>query len=134
MDDMFLAAEISIKSYLISLFAGSFTISLIGSIALASANPLVLLVAFLVSFFVGALVILIIAAPIYAGLLSAGYANYVTSGLSAIFISVVPYFYGGIYLTAIFAAYGVPIALFAHFLASKECNKVPPYNPGPLRG
>jgi len=117
--DAFRAVELAIKNYFISLLAGSFFISFIGG-SLLGADPLTCIVAFLISLFGGGLVVALVAAPVYAGLLSAGFATYYTVSLLAVLIS------GGFYLVnfdplaLLFAAYGVPISLFAHFLTKRE--------------
>jgi hypothetical protein len=131
--DVLRAAEVAVKNYLISLLAGSFLVSLIGCVAF-STGALTFLPAFLVSLFVGALTVTFIAAPIYAGLHCAGIASYVSAGFSALLISAALYPVGGIYLTAVFAAYGLPIALLTHFLAKRERSAPANYNPGSLRG
>ena len=131
--DALKAAEISIKSYLLSLLAGSLLVSLTGCIALR-ADPFVMLAALLVSLFVGAVIVTFLAAPIYAGLLCAGIANYISSLISALLIAVASYPFGGLFAFAVVACYGVPIALFAHFLAKRERGKPPAYSRGPLPG
>ena len=117
--DVFRAVELAIKNYFISLLAGSFFISFIGG-SLFGADPLTCIVAFLISLFGGGLVVAFVAAPVYAGLLSAGIATYYSVSLLAVLIA------GGFYLvnfdplSLFFAAYGVPISLFAHFLTKRE--------------
>ena len=117
--DVFRAAEIAIKNYFFSLLAGTFFISFVGG-SLLGADPLTCIFAFFISLFGGGLVVALVAAPIYAGLLVAGIATYYSASLLAALIA------GGIHLTGsnplalMFAAYGVPISVFAHFLTKKE--------------
>ena len=80
--DLLRAAEISYKSYFIALCAGSFSVSVLGSLVL-SADPVALVGALFLSFFVGAFVVLLIAAPIHASLLSVGWANYTSTVVAA---------------------------------------------------
>ena len=127
------AAEISFKCYLIALCAGSFAVSVVGCLVL-SADPFALVGALFVSFFIGAVVVLLIAAPLHASLLSVGWANYATTAASALLISAAAYPFGGVFLTGLFALYGLPIAVFAHYLAARTVQTPPDYNPGFLRG
>ncbi|MAY26281.1 MAG: hypothetical protein CMK02_08300 [Polycyclovorans sp.] len=131
--DLLRAAEISYKSYFIALCAGSFSVSVLGSLVL-SADPVALVGALFLSFFVGAFVVLLIAAPIHASLLSVGWANYTSTVVSALLISAATHPIGGIPMIGLFALYGLPIAVFAHYLAVRAARKPPDYIPGPLRG
>ena len=66
--DVFRAAEIAIKNYFFSLLAGTSFISFVGG-SLLGADPLTCIFAFFISLFGGGLVVALVAAPIYAGLL-----------------------------------------------------------------
>ncbi len=131
--DPWRATELAIKSYFSSLFLGSFFISFVGG-AVIGTDPLTFIFAPLFALFAGGIVVALVATPIYAGLVCAGVASYYSAALLAALIAAVFMLADQEEVALLFAVYGFPISLFAHFLATRAVKDIAVSSITPLRG
>ena len=131
--DAWRAAEIAIKSFFGSLLLGSFFISFIVGTALG-ADPLTCIIATVLAIFAGGIVVALVATPVYAGMLCAGIASYYSSALLAAIIAAAFIPFDHEEMPVLFAVYGLPISLFAHFLAIRASKEMHVVGIRPLRG